>query len=302
MIRERPIDVEQSEEINNLTESNETDGTESVGEGPTTNKFAKKYGKKVKPVKTYKLYLSSTKCDFSKATYKVAQYCERNRDRLAQIDMLGDLKQESNHKQALIYLKQAAVKADEECPEPVDYAAKDFIKKAANLASEVGEEKADLGLSRWYLCGAKGCFDPDEALAYEHTEKAALKGIAEAEFMMGYFYDAGIHVPANVQIANEWFTKAAEKGNEDAKKKRLGKGITNKEFEEIIELKKQSKDLTETLTKAIIKMVQEVMTYFDNTPDKTTKLELIDTLLKEKLTRLLSEIREEEGKINEAAD
>ncbi|CAJ0645123.1 1477_t:CDS:2 [Entrophospora sp. SA101] len=49
-------------------------------------------------------------------------------------------------------------------------------------------------------------------------------------------------------------------------------------------------------------MVQEVMTYFDNTPDKTTKLELIDTLLKEKLTRLLSEIREEEGKINEAAD
>ncbi|CAJ0746846.1 8649_t:CDS:10 [Entrophospora sp. SA101] len=292
MIRERPIDVEQSEEINNLTESNETDGTESVGEGPTTNKFAKKYGKKVKPVKTYKLYLSSTKCDFSKATYKVAQYCERNRDRLAQIDMLGDLKQESNHKQALIYLKQAAVKADEECPEPVDYAAKDFIKKAANLASEVGEEKADLGLSRWYLCGAKGCFDPDEALAYEHTEKAALKGIAEAEFMMGYFYDAGIHVPAN----------AAEKGNEDAKKKRLGKGITNKEFEEIIELKKQSKDLTETLTKAIIKMVQEVMTYFDNTPDKTTKLELIDTLLKEKLTRLLSEIREEEGKINEAAD
>nr|CAG8559708.1 15383_t:CDS:2 [Entrophospora candida] len=338
----------------NHTKSNETDSSESVEEDPTTNKFREeikywinllvknnhpealyikgtwyehgKYGKKVKPDKAYKLYLSSTKCDFSKAAYKVAQHCERNRDvkraiqfykksaaqgnvpslyRLAQIDMLGDFKQESNHKQALIYLKQAAAKADEECPEvayvygmllakqypkanipddlvsPDDYAAKDFIKKAANLgygpalykmghcyeykqltcpfdpllsvsyykrASEMGEEKADLALSRWYLCGAKGCFDPDEALAYEHAEKAASKGIAEAEFMMGYFYDVGIHVPANAQIANEWFTKAAEKGNEDAKK-RLDKGITNKDFEEIIELKKQSKDLTETLAK-----------------------------------------------------
>ncbi|CAJ0758703.1 4595_t:CDS:2 [Entrophospora sp. SA101] len=331
----------------NHTKSNETNGSESVEEDPTTNKFREeikywinllvknnhpealyikgtwyehgKYGKKVKPDKAYKLYLSSTKCDFSKAAYKVAQHCERNRDvkraiqfykksaaqgnvpslyRLAQIDMLGDFKQESNHKQALIYLKQAAAKADEECPEvayvygmllakqyrkanipddlvsPDDYAAKDFIKKAANLgygpalykmghcyeykkltcpfdpllsisyykrASEMGEEKADLALSRWYLCGAKGCFDPDEALAYEHAEKAASKGIAEAEFMMGYFYDMGIHVPANAQIANEWFTKAAEKGNEDAKK-RLDKGITDKDFEEIIELKKQSKD------------------------------------------------------------
>nr|CAG8434220.1 15003_t:CDS:2 [Entrophospora candida] len=277
----RPIDVEQSEEIKNLTEvfflakhqgkeKKSEDHMSSIYLDPLCTWYEHgKYGKKVKPVKAYKLYLSSTKCDFSKAAYKVAQYCERNRDRLAQIDMLGDLKQESNHKQALIYLKQAAAKADEERPEPVDYAAKDFIKKAANLgygpalykmghcyeykrltcsfnpllsisyykrASEVGEEKADLALGRWYLCGAKGCFDPDEALAYEYTEKAALKGIAEAELMMGYFYDAGIHVPANVQIANEWFTKA------------------------------------------IIKMVQEVMTYFDNTPDKTTKLELIDTL------------------------
>jgi len=68
------------------------------------------------------------------------------------------------------------------------------------------------------------------------------------------------------------------------------------------------------LKQAITKMVQEVMTYLDNTPDKPTKLELIDTLRtvtegkiyveveRARLTRLLSKIREEDGKINEAAD
>nr|CAG8619081.1 10029_t:CDS:2 [Entrophospora candida] len=57
------------------------------------------------------------------------------------------------------------------------------------------------------------------------------------------------------------------------------------------------------LKQAITKMVQEVMTYLDDTPDKPTKLELIDTLLERaRLTRLLSKIREEDGKINEAAD
>ncbi|CAJ0751501.1 13868_t:CDS:2, partial [Entrophospora sp. SA101] len=82
----------------NHTKSNETNGSESVEEDPTTNKFREeikywinllvknnhpealyikgtwyehgKYGKKVKPDKAYKLYLSSTKCDFSKAAYK----------------------------------------------------------------------------------------------------------------------------------------------------------------------------------------------------------------------------------------
>ncbi|CAJ0650773.1 14814_t:CDS:10 [Entrophospora sp. SA101] len=65
------------------------------------------------------------------------------------------------------------------------------------------------------------------------------------------------------------------------------------------------------LKQAITKMVQEVMTYLDDTPDKPTKLELIDTLRtvtegkvfeRARLTRLLSKIREEDGKINEAAD
>ncbi|RUS18067.1 PCI domain-containing protein [Endogone sp. FLAS-F59071] len=65
---------------------------------------------------------------------------------------------------------------------------------------------------------------------------------------------------------------------------------------------------------AITKMVQEAMSHIDHTPNMPTKLELIDTLRtvtegkiyveveRARLTRLLSKIREDEGKINEAAD
>ncbi|CAG8767048.1 12696_t:CDS:2, partial [Acaulospora colombiana] len=68
------------------------------------------------------------------------------------------------------------------------------------------------------------------------------------------------------------------------------------------------------LRQAITKMVQEVMTYLESTPDLKTKLELIDSLRtvtegkiyveveRARLTRLLSKIKEDEGKINEAAD
>ncbi|KAI8970206.1 PCI domain-containing protein [Mycotypha africana] len=68
------------------------------------------------------------------------------------------------------------------------------------------------------------------------------------------------------------------------------------------------------LKAATSKMIQEAMSYLDSTPDMDTKLELIDTLRtvtdgkiyveveRARITRLLSKIREDEGKITEAAD
>ncbi|KAI8080328.1 PCI domain-containing protein, partial [Thamnidium elegans] len=61
-------------------------------------------------------------------------------------------------------------------------------------------------------------------------------------------------------------------------------------------------------------MVQEAMTYLDSTPDMETKLELIETLRtvtdgkiyveveRARITRLLAKIREDEGKVSEAAN
>ncbi|KAJ3325298.1 26S proteasome non-ATPase regulatory subunit 12 [Blyttiomyces sp. JEL0837] len=68
------------------------------------------------------------------------------------------------------------------------------------------------------------------------------------------------------------------------------------------------------LKTAVAKMVQEAMTCIEKTPDMASKLELIETLRtvtdgkifveveRARLTRTLSKIREDEGKITEAAD
>ncbi|CAB5390216.1 unnamed protein product [Rhizophagus irregularis] len=261
-----------------------------------------KFGKEIKLDKAFRLYLSSSKHDNSKAIYKVAEHYEKNKDtrralqfykkaasqgdvsalyRLSLVYLLGELKTEPEYSQALIYLKSAAAKANEECPDgayvygmilakewdvlipdqvvaPDDREAKEYIQKAANLghikalykmghcyeyanlgcqfdpifsvsyykrAAEKGDAEADMALSKWYLCGAEGYFDQNEALAYEHAERAANKGLAAAEFAMGYFHEVGIHVPVNFTQANIWYMKAAENGNEDAKQ-RLASGST----------------------------------------------------------------------------
>jgi 26S proteasome regulatory subunit N5 len=61
-------------------------------------------------------------------------------------------------------------------------------------------------------------------------------------------------------------------------------------------------------------MIQEAMTYIDKTPDQATKLELIDTLRtvtdgkifveveRARVTRILAKIKEDDGKVAEAAD
>ncbi|KAI7884502.1 PCI-domain-containing protein [Lichtheimia hyalospora FSU 10163] len=68
------------------------------------------------------------------------------------------------------------------------------------------------------------------------------------------------------------------------------------------------------LKAATTKMIQEAFSYLDNTPNMEVKLELIDTLRtvtegkiyveveRARVTRILAQIRENEGKINEAAD
>ncbi|KND02822.1 proteasome regulatory particle lid subunit RPN5 [Spizellomyces punctatus DAOM BR117] len=68
------------------------------------------------------------------------------------------------------------------------------------------------------------------------------------------------------------------------------------------------------LKQAVTKMIQEAMTYIDQTPDMPTKLELINTLRtvtegkifveveRARLTRTLAKIKEDEGNIVEAAD
>ncbi|KAG8630238.1 hypothetical protein KVT40_001857 [Elsinoe batatas] len=84
------------------------------------------------------------------------------------------------------------------------------------LAARQGEPEAEMGLSKWFLVGHEGIFPKNEELAYVYAQRAALSGFANAEFAMGYFNELGIHIPKNVDLALEWYKKAASNGNADA--------------------------------------------------------------------------------------
>jgi TPR repeat protein len=49
-----------------------------------------------------------------------------------------------------------------------------------------GDPEANMGLSKWYLCGAEG-YPPNEEKAFIYAERAAKKGLPQAEFAMGKF-------------------------------------------------------------------------------------------------------------------
>ena len=66
---------------------------------------------------------------------------------------------------------------------------------------------ADMALTKWFLCGAEGAFEKDEGLAYTFAEKAARKGLPSAEFAMGYYFEVGIGVRADVEKARVWYEK-----------------------------------------------------------------------------------------------
>uniref|UniRef100_V5ET13 Uncharacterized protein n=2 Tax=Kalmanozyma brasiliensis (strain GHG001) TaxID=1365824 RepID=V5ET13_KALBG len=85
-----------------------------------------------------------------------------------------------------------------------------------SLASQGGEIEADMALSKWFLCGAESYFEKDEKLAYTFADKAARKGLASAEFALGYYHEVGVGTPRNVELARKWYQKAAAKDNADA--------------------------------------------------------------------------------------
>jgi TPR repeat protein len=84
------------------------------------------------------------------------------------------------------------------------------------LASRQGEPEADMAISKWFLCGHPGEFAKNEELAYQFAQRAAIAGLATAEFAMGYFNEIGMHTPVNIDKAIEWYEKAAKNGNKDA--------------------------------------------------------------------------------------
>jgi len=85
------------------------------------------------------------------------------------------------------------------------------------LASKQGEAEADMALSKWFLVGSEGVLPKNEEYSYTYAQRAAHSGLPTAEFALGYFHEIGMHVPVDLEKSREWYEKAAQHGNEDAK-------------------------------------------------------------------------------------
>lgn len=85
-----------------------------------------------------------------------------------------------------------------------------------NLAARQGEVEAEMAISKWFLAGHEGVFEKDEEMAFSYAQRAAQDGLPTAQFAMGYFHEIGIFVQINLQVAREWYKKAAGNGNADA--------------------------------------------------------------------------------------
>nr|OQO16176.1 hypothetical protein B0A51_15616 [Rachicladosporium sp. CCFEE 5018] len=85
------------------------------------------------------------------------------------------------------------------------------------LASRQGEAEADMALSKWFLVGHEGLFAKNEELSYTYAQRAAHLGLSTGEFALGYFNEIGMYVPVDLNKSLEWYTKASNNGNEDAK-------------------------------------------------------------------------------------
>ena len=96
------------------------------------------------------------------------------------------------------------------------------------LASKQGEPEADMAISKWFLVGSEPLFPKNEEIAYNFANRAAATGLSNAEFAMGYYNELGVFVPKNLDLALEWYKRAANNGNPDA----AGRidGISRKQF------------------------------------------------------------------------
>ncbi|KAK7426793.1 hypothetical protein QQZ08_006694 [Neonectria magnoliae] len=110
------------------------------------------------------------------------------------------------------------------------------------------EHQAELALSGWYLTGSEGVLGQSDTEAYLWARKAAIAGLAKAEYAMGYFTEVGIGVPANLEDAKRWYWRAAAQDFPKARErledlKRAGKS-GQRQRERISRSKQQEGDCT----------------------------------------------------------
>ncbi|KAK4513532.1 uncharacterized protein ATC70_005534 [Mucor velutinosus] len=86
-------------------------------------------------------------------------------------------------------------------------------------AAEQSDPNAELALSGWYLTGADGVLNQNDKEAYLWARKAAERGLAKAEYAVGYYTETGVGVIPHFEEARQWYTRAAAHGDVKAKQR-----------------------------------------------------------------------------------
>lgn len=76
-------------------------------------------------------------------------------------------------------------------------------------AAGKNDGESELALSGWYLTGSEGVLKQSDSEAYLWARRAATKGIAKAEYAVGYYSEVGIGVAADIEEAKRWYMRAA---------------------------------------------------------------------------------------------
>lgn len=103
------------------------------------------------------------------------------------------------------------------------YEVGEIVPQEANLsihyytkAALGGHPESMLAMCAWYLVGAEPNLPKDDQEAFEWAKRAAMCGLAKAQFTVANFYDKGIGCIKNTAEAQEWYRKAGENGEEKA--------------------------------------------------------------------------------------
>lgn len=101
-------------------------------------------------------------------------------------------------------------------------------------SADQGYAEAELALSHWYLTGTPATaledpehindyivIKPSEPDAFYWAERAALQGLPKAQYTLGYYYEEGVGVEADLGAALLWYRRAAEQKYHRALKRLL---------------------------------------------------------------------------------
>lgn len=80
------------------------------------------------------------------------------------------------------------------------------------LAMNLGHVEAYLGMAGWHMTGVENYLPQDQEMAFQLVKEAADRGLARAQYTLGYFYEGGIGVASDTEKAFSYYTLAADQG------------------------------------------------------------------------------------------